>query len=98
MDAELRRAVTGLEESRARLREESLAPLRARREDVPAADEHLLLGAIAAVVESVQELTGAAGERRTTPDTGLALTNASRRLADTADLLREAELRARQNA
>ncbi len=98
MDAELRRAVTGLEESRARLREESLAPLRARRGDVPAADEHQLLGTIAALVESVQELTEAARERRTTPDTGLALTNASRGLAGAADLLRGAERRARENA
>ncbi|MFJ4677937.1 MULTISPECIES: hypothetical protein [unclassified Kitasatospora] len=98
MDAGVQRAVTGLEESRAKLREEAVVPLRVRREAVPAADEHLLLGAIAELMESLQELTDVTGDRRTTPDAGLALTTAAGRLAGTAELLRAAEQRARKNA
>ena len=64
MDAELQKAVTGLEETRDRLRDEVAAPLRADRGRLREADAQLLLGSLAAVVESLRELAGLVAERQ----------------------------------
>ncbi|BAJ26700.1 MULTISPECIES: hypothetical protein [Kitasatospora] len=97
MDAELQKVVTGLAESRTTLREDALAPLRSRRRRVPLADEHQLLGAIAGLVESVQELTEVAGDRRHTPEAGGTLSDVTRQLGATAQLLRGTERKIRSD-
>ncbi|QKW18247.1 hypothetical protein HUT16_03460 [Kitasatospora sp. NA04385] len=98
MDAEVQKAVTGLDEARDRLREEVTAPLRAARSRFPEADEHHLLGSLAALVESLQELAAVAVERRSTHSTSWPAESARVHLDDAAALLREAEQRAKRNA
>ncbi|MFC8717697.1 hypothetical protein [Kitasatospora sp. NPDC057198] len=88
MDAELQKAVTGLDETRDKLRDEVVAPLRGERGGLPEAEERYLLGSLAAVVESLQELADIAVERRYDNR----YTRATRsRLKDAAKLLRDRE-------
>ncbi|MFF4344179.1 hypothetical protein ACFY00_30160 [Kitasatospora sp. NPDC001540] len=95
MDAELQKAVTGLDETREKLRGEVTAPLRAGRGRFPETDEHLLLGALAGVVESLQELADIALERR---NANWHAWSAHTHLKDAASLLRDGEQRAGRNA
>ncbi|WP_033218921.1 hypothetical protein [Kitasatospora phosalacinea] len=97
MDAELQKAVTGLDETRNRLRDEVTTPLQAGRGRFPEADEHLLLGSLAAVVESLRELADIAVERRSTRVTSGPARAAYVHLKDAAGLLRDAEQQARRN-
>ncbi|MFB7949385.1 hypothetical protein ACFC6L_31230 [Kitasatospora phosalacinea] len=91
MDAELQKAVTGLGEAREKLRDEVATPLRARRDRFPEADEHLLLGALAAVVESLEEIALVAVERRSTHFTSSPAKVAHDNLGRASERLREAE-------
>ncbi|MFE1316095.1 hypothetical protein [Kitasatospora phosalacinea] len=98
MDAELQKAVTGLGEAREKLRDEVAAPLRAGRDRFPEADEHLLLGALAAVVESLEEIALVAVERRSTHVTSGPVKVAHDNLGSASERLREAERQSgRQN-
>ncbi|GLW57046.1 hypothetical protein [Kitasatospora phosalacinea] len=98
MDAELQKVVTGLEETREKLRSEVAAPLRAGRDRFPEADEHLLLGALAAMVESLEEIALVAVERRSTHFTAGPAHVAHGHLGSAAERLREAERQAGRQA
>ncbi|MFD7730942.1 hypothetical protein ACFV6F_11230 [Kitasatospora phosalacinea] len=98
MDAELQKAVTGLGEAREKLQDEVAAPLRGSRDKFPEADEHLLLGALAALVESLEGIALVAVERRSTHFTSGPAHVAHSRLGSAAERLREAERQAGRNA
>jgi len=86
MDAELQKVVTGLDETRDKLRDEVVAPLRTGRGGLPEAEERVLLGSLAAVVESLHELADVAVERRYNNRYTRAT---SSRLKEAAELLRD---------
>ncbi|GAA2111411.1 hypothetical protein GCM10009759_53410 [Kitasatospora saccharophila] len=88
MDAEVQKAVTGLDETRDKLRGEVVAPLRAGRSRLPEADEHSLLGSLAALVESLHELADTVVERQYN---NRFTRSARTHLEDAADLLRDRE-------
>ncbi|MGW2255579.1 hypothetical protein ACWCXH_36245 [Kitasatospora sp. NPDC001660] len=74
-----------------RIREDALPRARARRADVAPDDEAVLLGALAALLDTARELAGTIGARMTTPGARESYGWAERRLREQAENLRADE-------
>ncbi|WP_431676723.1 hypothetical protein [Kitasatospora sp. KL5] len=91
MDSELQRIVDAVRAVETQLRETALGPARARHDAVPRADEEHLLGALAAVLEVLKDLSGVLPGRLHTPNARFVLNSASLELGGLAGNLRRAE-------
>ncbi|MFJ2193630.1 hypothetical protein ACIOJE_37740 [Kitasatospora sp. NPDC087861] len=91
MDTDIKAMADAVREARTRIREDALPRARARRDDVPEGDEAALLGALAALVDTVAELAVTIHMRMASPDTRTAYWRADQRLREQAENLREDE-------
>ncbi|MFH8384120.1 hypothetical protein ACH4E7_24770 [Kitasatospora sp. NPDC018058] len=92
MDSGMRAMVDAVDEARRQLRENALPKARERgRDKVPAADEPVMLGALADLVEVAAELAAALSDRMATHESPPFYNGAGSRLRDQARYLREAE-------
>ncbi|MFF2147200.1 hypothetical protein [Kitasatospora sp. NPDC058190] len=92
MDSGMRAMVDAVGEARRQLRENALPKAReSGRDKVPAADEPVMLGALADLVEVVAELATALSGRMATNESPPFYNGAGKRLRDQARYLREAE-------
>ncbi|CAM5568400.1 hypothetical protein BOQ63_036320 [Streptomyces viridifaciens] len=92
MDSGTRAMVDAVEEARRQLRENALpASKEGWRARVPPAEERVMLGALADLVEVTAELATALSDRMTTIESPHFYKGAGSRLGDQARYLREAE-------
>ncbi|MFH9352753.1 hypothetical protein [Kitasatospora sp. NPDC017646] len=92
MDSGMRAMVDAVEEARRQLRENALPKSKEGwRAKVPAAEEGVMLGALADLVEVTAELATALSDRMATIESPRFYKGAGSRLGDQARYLREAE-------